>query len=241
MHSPACEDIEFIPDYPSNIAADLKEGRIDLGLVPVAIIPDLSEWHIVGNYCIGCNGPVASVCLFSEVPIAAIKTALLDYQSRTSTALARILLRDYWKINPEYIQGSPGYLAKIKGNTAGLVIGDRSFEQKASFPYVYDLGQAWKAHTGLPFVFAAWISNKVLEKGFVEEFNKANAYGLTKIPEVVAENPYGLFDLQDYYTKYISYELDGEKRKGLELFLELLKGEKNNVTSGANQSQLDKG
>jgi len=74
----------------------------------------------------------------------------------------------------------------------------------------------------LHFVFAAWVSNKPLPDNFINEFNAANKLGLQHIDEVVAENPFPYFDLYQYYTKHISYELTPEKRKGLEKFLSFL-------------------
>jgi chorismate dehydratase len=92
------ESVELVFDYPSNIAAALLNDEIDIGLVPVAIIPERDSFQIVSNYCISCNGEVASVCLFSEVPVQEIKTVLLDYQSRTSVKLVQLLLKEYWKL-----------------------------------------------------------------------------------------------------------------------------------------------
>src|SRR5688500_8622220 len=89
--SPVLEEIELIKDYPSNIASALLKNEIDVGLVPVAIIPRLKYYELITDYCISCDGPVASVCLFSDVPLAEVETVLLDYQSRTSVELARIL------------------------------------------------------------------------------------------------------------------------------------------------------
>ena len=71
--------IELITDYPANIAARLIEGSIDVGLVPVAIIPKLEEFHIITDYCIGAEGPVASVGIFSEQPLETVNNVLLDY------------------------------------------------------------------------------------------------------------------------------------------------------------------
>lgn len=221
QHSPVSDRLILIEDYPSNIARLLLDGSIDVGLVPVAVIPHLREYHIVTDYCIGCTGPVASVALFSEVPVNEIEEVLLDYQSRTSVALAKILMREYWQIQPAVTDTKSDYRSKIKGATAGLVIGDRALEQRKVSPYIYDLGEAWKDFTGLPFVFAAWVSNKPLPANFISEFNAANKLGLENIETVVAENPYPIFDLHSYYTEHISYELTAEKRKGLEKFLSL--------------------
>jgi chorismate dehydratase len=215
-------EIELTTDYPANVAQKLINNEIDLALVPVAIIPQLMEYHIISDYCIGCEGEVASVCLFSDVPINQIETILLDYQSKSSVGLLKILLRDYWKIAPQLIPAEQNYEHNIQGTVAGLVIGDRAFEQIHKNKYVYDLGGAWKALTGLPFVFAAWISNKKLNDKFIANFNKANAIGFNHLQKVIEQNPFDIYSLKKYYAENISYALDGEKRKGLNLYLQKL-------------------
>lgn len=216
------QHIELTIDYPSRIAQDLIDGDADLGLVPVATIPRLKEYYINGNWCIGAEGDVASVCLFSEVPLEQVRTVLLDFQSRTSVNLLKVLLRFHWKITPTFVNTHEDYREQIKGTTAGLVIGDRALEQRKVSPFIYDLAGAWKEFTGLPFVFAAWISNKPIDPAFIALFDQANALGFEHLGEVLAENPYGVYDLHTYYTENISYELTEEKRKGLELFLTYL-------------------
>lgn len=216
------EQIELIADYPSAIATLLLEHKIDIGLVPVAVIPQLSEYYIIGNFCIGAVGEVASVCLFSNVPINEIQSVILDYQSKTSVALLKILLKHHWKINPVFIEGKEGYENKINGNTAGLVIGDRAMMQKKTSPYIYDLSSAWMEMTGLPFVFAAWISNRPLSPEFIEMFDKANQLGFSNLDKVIANFPEAGFDLLKYYTQFISYNLDNAKKEGLSRFLSLL-------------------
>ena len=217
------EQAELVIDYPSKIASILLDDKIDVGLVPVAIIPEMKEHHIISDYCIGSVGAVASVCLFSEVSLDKIKTVLLDYQSRTSVALLKVLIKNFWKIDVAFEETSGNYQSKISGTTAGLVIGDRALQQRKISSFIYDLGEEWEKFTGLPFVFAAWISNKKLDENFIKKFNDANAFGLHKIDEVVNQNPYEVFDLHHYYTDCISFEMDEKKKKGLELFLEMLK------------------
>lgn len=213
--------ISLLEAYPAEVAQLLLEGTVDAGLIPVAVIPELKESHIITDFCIGSDGPVASVCIFSDVPLERVERIYLDYQSRTSVLLARILLREYWKCDaPLLATKSDGFRKEIEGTTAGLVIGDRALEQRLHSPYIYDLGEAWKAHTGLPFVFAAWVSNKPLSPAFLTAFSAANAMGLEHLPLVIKENPYKLFDLHQYYTNHISYQLDSAKGKGLQLFLE---------------------
>jgi chorismate dehydratase len=221
--SPVAEKIELIIDYPAKIAGMLLRDEMDMGLVPVAIIPQMPEYYINGEYCIGSNNDVASVCIFSETPIEKVERVLMDYQSRTSVQLARILLREYWNVRPEIVDGGTDFRDHLKGTTAGVVIGDRALEQRHQSPYIYDLAEAWKKLTGLPFVFAAWISNKRLDPDFIKAFDEANRQGILHIDEVVAENPYPWFPLRDYFTKHLDYRLDAPKRKGLERFLHYLR------------------
>ncbi len=214
--------IELIEAYPSKIAAMLQNNELDLGLLPVAVIPAIPNAKIITDYCIGAVGEVASVAIFSEVPMHQIQTVILDYQSRTSINLAKLLLRHFWKQPVTFIPAAQDFQNQIKGTTAAVVIGDRALEQRKVSAYCYDLATAWIEYTQLPFVFAAWVANKDLGQAFEDAFNQAIAFGLEHIEEVVAENPYSFYDLKEYYTKNISYQLDSAKRKGMELFLSFL-------------------
>lgn len=217
---PIADHIELIGDYPSRIGEMLKNNTIDVGLIPVAVIPELKEHYIVGNYCIGAEGEIASVALFSEVPMNEVRKVYLDYQSRTSVELLKFLMKEYWGINPEIIKAeNEDYRKKIEGDTAGLVIGDRALEQRKISTFIYDLGSEWRAITGLPFVFAAWVSTRPLPEDFIEMFDAANAEGLKHIDEIVAENPFDLYDLQKYYRLHLSYYLDEKKKQGMARFL----------------------
>jgi len=226
------EEIDLKTDYPARIATMLLEDEIDVGLVPVSIIPRMREYHINTNYCIGSQGPVASVCIFSDNPLDRVNTVLLDYQSRTSVQLAKLLLREYWKIKPRLVEAGEDFREQIKGDTAGLVIGDRALEQRLISPYIYDLGEAWQKLTGLPFVYAAWISNKKLDDGFVHRFEQANGVGVRDISSVLEGEKFQLYDLFCYYSKNISYILDSEKFKGLERFINSITQPANTWTGG---------
>ncbi|MBK6826050.1 MAG: menaquinone biosynthesis protein [Chitinophagaceae bacterium] len=223
LQPPVNELIELTGDYPARVAEQLINDEIDLGLVPVAVLQKMPEYHIVGNYCIGTEGEIASVALFSEVPLSEIRKVYLDYQSRTSVALLKYLMKESWGINPEIVQAeNENYRAEIRGTTAGLVIGDRAFEQRRQSTFIYDLGSEWRAITGLPFVFAVWVSKKKLPEDFIKVFDEANALGLSFIDEIVAETENPLYELKKYYKLHLSYHLDDQKRKGMARFLELI-------------------
>ena len=222
--SPFCDSINLVKSYPAQIAQDLLDDTIDIGLVPVAIMPLLSNPQIVSKYVIGTEGKVASVALFSQVPMDQIEKVYLDYQSRTSVALAKLLIKNFWEKEVEFLIATEGYINEISGTIAGVIIGDRALASLNRFEHVYDLGLAWKAYSGLPFVFAAWVANKPIPSEFIEAFDAANEYGLKHLDEVIALIPATeqVYDLHKYYTENISYELTPEKRKGLEKFLEAL-------------------
>ncbi len=213
------DQIELVIDHPANIASLLINEKIDVGLVPIAILPFLKEHHIVSDFGIACDGEVASVCLFSDVPLPEIKTVLLDYQSKTSVELLKILLKEHWKILPELVTGNANYEKSISGTTAGLVIGDRALALRSKSKYIYDLGLAWKELTGLPFVFAAWISNKKLPQSFVDEFAEANSFGFLHLDEVIRNNPVTDFDLEAYYNRFIKFRLNAEMLQAAKLFI----------------------
>ena len=224
QQEPIASQIDLVEDNPARLAEMLKADEIDLGLIPVAAIPELSEWHLAGDYCIGTDGEAASVCLFSEVPLDEIKKVYLDYQSRTSVELLKWIMHEYWGIKPEIVVAKDeDYRKEIKGITAGLVIGDRAFEQRKLSTFFYDLGAEWKKITGHPFVFAVWISNKELPVDFIKIFNEANAIGLSHIDEIVTSHHFDLYDLKKYYTLHMNYLLDDKKKKAMNYFLQVMK------------------
>lgn len=216
------KELDISLDIPSVCAQKLQTGAVDLGLVPVAIIPQLISPRLISDYCIGAEGAVKTVCLYSQVPIEEVRELYLDYHSRTSAALTRYLLTDYWGIQPRLLPAQPGYEQRLRGHTAGLVIGDRTIGLEERYAHVYDLGTIWKIHTGLPFVFAAWVSQKALPKDFEERFNRALGQGVQQRHQVAQlfESSHPQFSVHEYYHRYIHYDLTPDKRQALDLFLE---------------------
>jgi chorismate dehydratase len=227
QHSDLIKQIDLSLDIPSLCASKLTSDRADIGLIPVAAIPDVRDARIVSDFCIASHGRVRTVVLLSNVPLKDITKIILDYQSRTSVQLARILAKYYWKIDPVWENGQPGYIEHADEMTeAMVVIGDRVFETEKRFTYCYDLGAEWKDFSGLDFVFACWVANKPVDIKFISEFNKALADGLRHIPEVIAECEKSFPDsqLSVYFYENISFIFDDSKREGLELFHKLNNG-----------------
>ena len=224
-HSSLKEEMDISYDIPSQCADKLLSGSADVGLIPIVETLRMSEYHIISDLCIGATGPVKSVVLAGDVPLADIETIYLDYHSRTSVMLARILAADYWHITPRWVNVPGDILGeKITGPSAMVAIGDKTFN--LDMPYVYDLAGEWESFTGLPFVFACWVANKRLDEAFIRKFDDAMNPVLTDIG-VIAEHyrdsiPPGV-DILDYWTNNISYNLDASKREGLKLFLQYAK------------------
>jgi chorismate dehydratase len=223
LHSPVIQLMHLQVLPPAVIAELLIKGDIDLGLVPVKVIHQLPKAIVNTNYCIGSTDYVHSVCLFSNTSIDKCHTVILDSESRTSVALAKVLLRDYFKHQVSFIQSHQGYESELCDGVAGLIIGDRAFKWHGHYRYVYDLGHYWRLLTGLPFVFAAWVSNTELEKDFAKRFNDALASGIDSLNTWLPafQSLYPDMSLREYFTQNISYQLDADKQKALELFLQL--------------------
>jgi GAF domain-containing protein len=123
----------------------------------------MENYQIISDYCIGTNGNVKSVNLYSNVPLNKIGEIILDFHSQSSITLTKVLSKFYWKKEFTFINANKDYINNIAGTTAGVVIGDRTFGMENTFEYVYDLSAEWKKFTGLPFVFACWVANKKIE------------------------------------------------------------------------------
>lgn len=214
-------------DHPAVCAEKLIRGIVDLGLMPVGALPQLKEYHLVSDFCIGANDNVRTVMLLSNSSFDEISTIYLDYRSMTSVRLVKILAANFWKREFNWVDTSREFnFTSIKKTEATVLIGDQCFEYEKSFRNNIDLAGAWKQFSGLPFIFACWTSNKLLEDDFVSEFNKALGYGVSNIDAVVdrfgSTGTIRGSELKEYLTRNIDFKLNDEKRKGLKLFLELL-------------------
>lgn len=214
--------IDLQEDMPSICAQKLKFGQVDIGLVPVALLPELDHYKIITNYCIGANGKVDSVKLYSQVPMEEIKTITLDYQSRSSVTLTKVLSRFFWKLDVKFEDGKPGFEKSVSGSNAAVIIGDRTFSLNGTFKYEYDLAEEWKKFTGLPFVFAAWVATSGIPTEFEKELDASLKWGIGHTDEALLREKTNFpahFNAVDYLKKKIDYNLDVKKREALNLFL----------------------
>ncbi len=224
QHHPIKNEIDLSLDVPSLCAQKLIENKVDIGLIPVAAILDLPEHYIISDYCIGANGAVNSVFIFSNCPIADVEYLQLDPQSRSSNNLALVLLKNYWKVQPELVVKAKEYGRSLHPKTAFVQIGDRTFGKIDQHSFVYDLAAEWKNFTGLEFVFAAWVSNKKLENSFIEKLNSALKLGLDSRLKIFENMEMRKdFDLVDYLMHKIDYHLTENKKEALLLFHKYIK------------------
>src|SRR4029079_13463924 len=98
-------DLRF--DVPSRCATLLHAGEIDLGMIPsIEYLRGPVPYAIVPDLGIISDGDVASVALFTRVPLKQIRRIGLDTSSRTSAGLTRVLCREAWDIAPELDAGA---------------------------------------------------------------------------------------------------------------------------------------
>src|SRR5579872_4875157 len=146
---------------PSECASAVASGTADIGIIP-AIELNRHDYGRVNGLGIASRGPVRSILLVSSKPFGEIKTLAGDTSSRTSVALARVILSRRYGAHPRVIARPPDLVRMLEDADAGLIIGDPALhlDPKALGDHVLDLGAEWTALTGLPMVFAIWAGRK---------------------------------------------------------------------------------
>ncbi len=212
-------------DVPSASAQKIIQHKADIGLIPVALLKSLKDIHIITDYCIGAVGSVKSVVLLSHKPLPEITNVSLDYDSFTSVNLVKVLAKHYWKIEPIWEKQTESGREVLKKHESIVVIGDKTFELLNKYEFCYDLSEEWNKFTGLPFVFACWVSVSIISDSFINSFSRAIEYGIGHINDSVKGIPDGRYpnvDITEYLTKQISYKFDEKKKEALKLFLNLM-------------------
>ncbi len=218
----ALNDFNISLDIPSVCATKLINNTVDIGLIPVGVIPEINNANIVSDYCISTTGAVNSVFLFSNTPLSSLHTIYLDTHSRTSNLLCKVLCQDYWKIQVVFKTREQNII-ELKDGEGLVLIGDRTFDQIGKYSRTFDLSEEWEKLTGLPFVFAAWVANKEISLSEINHFNQFLTDGFNYLDEVIEENKLEYFDVNDYLKNRIEYKLNDKKREAINLFLEKTK------------------
>lgn len=217
----------LILDLPSRLADDLAAGQLDVALIPSVESFSDPDYEIVPDACVATRGPVLSVKLYSRVPPGMIRRLALDEGSRTSAALVRIILAERYGNTPQ-IQPLPmGQGIADSDADAVLLIGDRAMHPPAEpFDTIWDLGEVWSEWTGLPFVFAMWVTRAGVELGSAgRALAQARDHGLTQLSHIAAREAAGLGIphqmAADYLKHNLHFRLGSAECNGLKLFHEL--------------------
>jgi chorismate dehydratase len=221
-HSGLMDDYRLQLLHPVGCAESFISGEADIALLPVGALSSLPEHSIITDMCIGAVQQVKSVLLVSNKPLKEIKSIALDMESATSVRLCKVLAANFWSIEPEWQSVQVKDFEDFPEMDAFVVIGDKAFALAPHFEYSYDLAEEWHKFTGLPFVFAVWVSHPKVSEVFIHKLNDALHYGVKHIPDVVKhfQSQFrGSFDLEDYLTKSIDYRFDDLKKESLEKFL----------------------
>jgi chorismate dehydratase len=161
-------DLELTKDSPEKLSEQLVRGDLDIGPVTlVEFLKNADDLVAFPDIAVGCDGSVMSCEIVSQVPLEQLdgRRVALGSSSRTSVRLAQLLLEEQYGVRPDYYQCQPDLSLMMREAEAGVVIGDvglRAYLRDLPSPElaVHDLGQMWKEHTGLPFVFAVWAVRK---------------------------------------------------------------------------------
>lgn len=214
--------VDVVYAVPSELAIMLKYGQLDAAMVSSYETLENPETTIISDCAIAADGDVRSVRLFSNCPIDQIRSVALDSSSLTSSALTQVLLREQYQISPRFVRHSPDLSSMLAHHDAALIIGDlRIFEDAA--PMVLDLGGAWKRMTGLPFLYAAWLSLGAEPAGPLSELlSQARDWGLQRIEEVACrwstELALPINLVREYYSEIMQYRLNASHLQALELY-----------------------
>ncbi len=210
-------------DVPSVCARLLAEGEIDLGMIPsIAYQP---SQRVVPGVCIGSEGAVASVILFSRRPIRDVATIALDVSSETSAALTRILCARVFGIAPTFVPHVPDLAAMLAKADAALLIGDAALfaDPRAVGTEAIDLGRAWSDLTGLPFVWAFWAGlPEAVDPATVGLLQRAAEAGMAVTDRIAADycrdQPDRTAVAQHYLREHLAFRLTDRAIDGLRTY-----------------------
>lgn len=217
----------ILDNAPARSAALLSQNRVDVALVPVIEYQRIENVLLVPDVCVGAKERVRSVCLVTNgKDLTDVKSVALDVSSKTSVALTKIIFREFLGFEPIYQTAKPNLTEMLLTSDCALLIGDPSLTIDEEKYRKFDLAEVWKGFTGFGFVFAMWMANaEKAEVARTINFAAARDEGLNHLDEIVsnyeAEIPLAREDFKEYLSQNISYSINANMRKGLELFFRL--------------------
>ena len=226
LHGPQSGLFDLDFRLPSECADRLASGQADIGIIPSFELTR-QRVEVIRGTGIASHGAVRSILLVSSCPAPQIRVLAADSSSRTSVALARIILERRYGASPGVHSQAPDLQAMLSAADAALIIGDPALriDLVPGRYYAYDLGSEWMEMTGLPMVFAVWAGGKEAVTPEVSRaFRESYFYGREHMEDIVrsealARNfPAAL--VREYLTKHIVHELTARDYEGMELFLE---------------------
>lgn len=192
-------DFELTKDTPEKLSEKLVQGDLDIGPVTlVEFLKHADDLVAFPDIAVGCDGPVMSCVIVSQVPLDRLDGArvALGSTSRTSVRLAQLLLAERHGVQPDYYTCPPDLSLMMREAEAAVLIGDAALRANMldgpRFGLeVHDLGALWKEWTGLPFVFAVWAARRDARGAGVATVHRAllesREWGLAHLDELARE------------------------------------------------------
>ena len=218
---------ELSYSVPSVCAADLEAGRADLGLIPsIEYARSRESYCIVPDVAIVSRGEVLTVRLFWRGDLRRVKRIALDTSSRTAAALLHILLREKFRLAPEFAEAGPALETMLETADAALLIGDPVFQFIGTDLNSMDLGQVWTEFSGMPFVFAFWAGRRgVVNPGQVLALKEARLAGEEQAAAIACKYSRDSARSAEFYERYltgnISFDFGEAEIEGLYAFYRL--------------------
>ncbi len=217
----------ILDNAPARSAELLAQKRVDAALVPVVEYQRIEDVLLVPDVCVGAKERVRSVCLVTKGEnLKDVNSVALDFSSKTSVALTKIIFREFFGFEPIYKTVKPNLGEMLSASDCALLIGDPSLTIDENKYRKFDLAETWKSFTDFGFVFAMWLTNaENAEIAKTIDFAAARDEGLNHLDEIVSnyevEIPLAREDFKTYLSENISYSISENMQKGLELYFEL--------------------
>lgn len=237
VHSRVLLDVELIKGTPTELNRSLIAGELDVAPISsVAYLRHADELMLLPDLVVAADGEVRSITLASKVPVEQLDGGVvaLANTSATSVALLELLLRERWRVRVRTFTCPPDLPRMLAEADAALLIGDDALRAnyKAEGVLTYDLGAEWKAHTGLPMVFAVWAARRdwvetapELCREVYRGLQRSLAHSLEEVEAIARDvarwEPFDVDFLVEYF-RGLRFRFGPREQTGLVVFAEKL-------------------